>query len=382
MCVALRSSLPSLGALLVVLAVAIDPFSQAIIDYDNCQRPLDGLARVPRTNRYNETGLDHVNDAASWMTAAFWSGVFSPPANTSSILKVLCPTGNCTFPAGDGRAAFSSLAMTHWCDDISSRVQHRSGQYTLPPHPVELPGRNGTLRFYAPRVDIINFDSPVPPPFLFTFETLLLNYPRHAADGSTCSISEDNCRPTPFAFKCTITPCVKTYTAVVNFGRYNETETGCELLRPTSFDTGAPQLRYLPELSLATDQIVRNGSWVACKPTDYPTETNMTPISKVNNTMNFGRGAQNDTLYYPPACVWHVDNAAFMSMYYQLLLQMTDDQVLTRYLGSDDPHETEGQPWLARLYNSGNVTIDVSNSGLCSFLLSASPEGDFESHHP
>ncbi|KAL9106294.1 MAG: hypothetical protein Q9227_008694 [Pyrenula ochraceoflavens] len=93
----LRQLVASCGAFIVLAAIIVDPFAQQIIATYNCPQLAESvLATVPRTNNYNETGRHTGAGEASLslgMQNAINGGIFNPgdPVNYQ------CPTGNCTF---------------------------------------------------------------------------------------------------------------------------------------------------------------------------------------------------------------------------------------------------------------------------------------------
>ncbi|KAK8129361.1 hypothetical protein PG999_001741 [Apiospora kogelbergensis] len=121
----------SFGAFLTVIAMAVDPFTQQVVQTQACLLKDDlAVARIPRANIYNKSDLFYYDD---WgrdtmypaLTQAMYSGIISPPNNISAIITPICPTGNCTFPEFDGKA-YQSIAVCHQCDDITDRVQNNT----------------------------------------------------------------------------------------------------------------------------------------------------------------------------------------------------------------------------------------------------------------
>ncbi|KAI1406758.1 hypothetical protein F5Y13DRAFT_197180 [Hypoxylon sp. FL1857] len=114
----LRQPLTAFGAILTIIAIAIDPFIQQLVSYDGCSIPQgDDLATLPRTNYFHNTGV-HIggsdNSVTPELQAAVNSGVFSAgqPVNFS------CSTGNCTFPE-----TFATVGYCSKCRDVSDSVQ-------------------------------------------------------------------------------------------------------------------------------------------------------------------------------------------------------------------------------------------------------------------
>ena len=112
-----RDFVATLGAIVTVLAIAMDPFAQQIIRYYSCSIPAtDAPASIPRTNLYDETGW-HLFAGASTvplgMVGAINSGVFS----TGATVPFNCPTGNCTFSGN-----YHSVGFCSTCSDATSNI--------------------------------------------------------------------------------------------------------------------------------------------------------------------------------------------------------------------------------------------------------------------
>lgn len=119
------TQLVSIGAVITILATAIDPFTQQIVSYPLRQDSTAERALVARAQSYNEGShvLDvggGVKDAPSIGTkAAVYQGIF-----TSDVQPLIpdCPTGNCTFPA------FDSLALCSKCVNVTDDVRNSQTQ--------------------------------------------------------------------------------------------------------------------------------------------------------------------------------------------------------------------------------------------------------------
>lgn len=56
------------------------------------------------------------------MVAAINVGIIQPVTDLTNVLSSGCDSGNCSFPSTDG-AAFSTLAMTHFCQDSTTHIR-------------------------------------------------------------------------------------------------------------------------------------------------------------------------------------------------------------------------------------------------------------------
>jgi hypothetical protein len=111
-------SLASLGAIVTVLAVAIDPFIQQILSYPVQQIPSStAQATMPQA----QTFAPNANYASftQYYNAALW--------NTDFPVNPTCPSGNCTWPE------FQSLGFCSKCQDVTdSAILYDCDQWTEP----------------------------------------------------------------------------------------------------------------------------------------------------------------------------------------------------------------------------------------------------------
>ncbi|KAK2041977.1 hypothetical protein LZ31DRAFT_442935, partial [Colletotrichum somersetense] len=118
-----KGYLAGLGAFITIAALAIDPFSQAIINHRSCEITADfGLAQVPRTNNYSGDASRILNQQ---MLRAIYRGLVDPP-KPGEFAGFTCTTGNCTFERDGGGSHFSSLGICHSCDDVTEKVVETS----------------------------------------------------------------------------------------------------------------------------------------------------------------------------------------------------------------------------------------------------------------
>lgn len=124
-----RRPLTVLGCAITVLAVAVDPFIQQLVQPIDCSVEMldDNMtATLPRTNRFEGYGYDEdseimANDLIQHRTGtnlkgvenALYSGVFSP----GQAPPWKCSTGNCTFAD-----TYGTIGICHSCQDASSNV--------------------------------------------------------------------------------------------------------------------------------------------------------------------------------------------------------------------------------------------------------------------
>ncbi|EED20506.1 conserved hypothetical protein [Talaromyces stipitatus ATCC 10500] len=115
-----RNLVATIGALVTIFAIAIDPFTQQLMHYYTCSQVVRASeATIPKTNLYNDPGGRHsgamektINPS---MQAAVYGGIFSPGTNR---VTPNCPTGNCTFPE-----LYKTIAYCAACSDITSQLK-------------------------------------------------------------------------------------------------------------------------------------------------------------------------------------------------------------------------------------------------------------------
>ncbi|KAH8680706.1 hypothetical protein BX600DRAFT_2919 [Xylariales sp. PMI_506] len=104
----LRQPLVALAALITILSIAVDPFIQQLAQTADCTAPLLGAqASVARTNYL---GYESV---PSSLQASVISGFYA----TQNLSDFDCSTGNCTFSN-----SYSTLGFCSSCADVSSNV--------------------------------------------------------------------------------------------------------------------------------------------------------------------------------------------------------------------------------------------------------------------
>lgn len=125
--------LVAIGALIMILAVVMDPFTQQIVSYPSEQVEV-GSASVGRAQGY-DSNLDVISLVSGLlvgpefgMNSAVYNGIFTPAGVTN--LGPACPSGNCTFPL------FDSLALCSNCLDITKEVVNND----MPKDPESLQG--------------------------------------------------------------------------------------------------------------------------------------------------------------------------------------------------------------------------------------------------
>lgn len=109
----------SLGAALIILILAMDPFTQQLIRFYDCKIvSTTTSATLPRAMLYSEVG-QHLQPG-SWPPATPVLGVIDQGLYNPSTIKTpfICVTGNCTFDD-----IYSTLGFCSTCEDMTSQLR-------------------------------------------------------------------------------------------------------------------------------------------------------------------------------------------------------------------------------------------------------------------
>lgn len=244
--------LASLGAFLTVVALAVDPFTQQVLQTQECMRlDASAVARIPRANVYDRNGekvagTHGENSIYLPMAASIYSGLISPSANASALIAPVCPSGNCTFPETDGRS-YQSLAMCHECEDITQLVKNRTRSasslfnFTLPSGPYLAT----SLALSATTKN----STPIADDRVFNLEMVM--YTNQSGPLALTGPPQD---VRLLGARCGLFPCVKTYSAHISKHVLQEHEL-------SSVKIPRDNQRMF---TLALDQAIRNGTVRSC----------------------------------------------------------------------------------------------------------------------
>lgn len=375
------SQLAAFGAFIMITAMAIDPFTQQVIQYNYCFTAApDVAAFVPRTNNYT-AGQSVTNGGAGLssgaMNAAFFGqGLYDPPMNASSNIRTSCPTGNCTFPATENGISYMSLGMCSSCDDISHTITNVSGQVVGPegklvtetvtyflPSNLSLPLEHQVV---AASMIVIQPEDPVPGMIaqsMTTFEILMMDT-ANCKDDSTLQ----GCRV--WASQCSLIPCFRGYGAHVTNGILYEQELSNVLLQTLPLTAGSAYFAIL------ANSTVVDGQTRECDPTNNPTDRNTLRMAEGTTWVNqeYFKNVSS-AAYYPPECAFTMA-AGSVDGLTTSLLGIYGNQNITD-IGGD----YVGNPWMLQLFNSGRGTPDTLKSaidGLANAITAAIRNGGDE----
>ncbi|KAK0615498.1 hypothetical protein DIS24_g11758 [Lasiodiplodia hormozganensis] len=129
-----------LGALTTIFAIAIDPFTQQLVQFEEKSTEVESFdVTIPRATRYAKGSVYTVTSDNSTQVNGVWFRPTSADADfaiqaavfyglTHSVEDSLrdapfqCPTGNCTWDP------FESLAVCSRCNNLSNMVQKRTAE--------------------------------------------------------------------------------------------------------------------------------------------------------------------------------------------------------------------------------------------------------------
>jgi Protein of unknown function (DUF3176) len=372
------SQLAGLGAFLTIVAMAIDPFAQQVIQYNYCSTAAPNIAAlIPRTNNYT-AGTRAANGGAghssSAMNAAFFGeGLYNPPINASSNIHISCPTGNCTFPTTSKGISYMSLGMCSSCEDISNTVTNSSGQVTGPdgtlvteiidymlPSNLSIPLEEHVVAASLVLTPPENLVQGMITQSMTTFEMLMMDM-----DDCKNSFTLQGCRV--WAARCSLSPCMKSYSASINDGILGEQELSSIPLQTLPAAAGSAYF------SIFANSTVVDGQMRDCEPTNEPTE---------RNTLRMAEGVTwlsqeyfknvSSAPYYPPECAFTLASGSTDGLATSLF-GTYNNQNITKI--QDDYN---GNPWMLQLFNNGTGTpeaLEAAIKGLANAVTAAIRNG-------
>ncbi|KAM3069121.1 hypothetical protein ACMFMG_010646 [Clarireedia jacksonii] len=226
-----------LGALITVVALGVDPFSQAIVSYYSCNIKVTqnlSPATISRTNSlYNEItpGEDLSTEAKVLIDGSFSDSTTLMPNYT-------CPSTSCSFPP------YYSIGFCSRCIDVTDLLETTCYyskdyttsdwelcNYTLPAGGTRIAGGFGSVNTTANIVMNPTFYKQCPffsvNKFELTFNQstgqIIQPSPRSLNTSSETTIIDIVSAAPIFGYRCSVYYCVKKYTASIDSGKLNET---------------------------------------------------------------------------------------------------------------------------------------------------------------
>lgn len=356
------------GALLMLVAMAADPFTQQIVQYYSCSTIVDGeISSIPFSNNYTDGTMGRPTGTPSLdsqMQSALYVGLLDPPANVSAAITFDCRTGNCTFPATEDGASFMSLSMHAQCRDITSYISYSTNktQYdngssnvtstyelaSLEAYGISL--QNDTAYVMQTRASGLTYTEDLVPFKYLNKYAFLMN--RRSLD--------EDMKTSTQAFECGFSPAVTTYGVNITNAVLVEHVLDIQPMDVWAVMWGTHSL-------LTVNKTIRGGEWHECQSSMTPSEENNLPIINwttapgptdgssnpmeyLTNTSFYG----NDTVWWPQDCVYWLPYVSTASL----------DAVLANFLGNEtvyvDPWTARptGNLWSVNVYNNGSATLD------------------------
>ncbi|KAF2137075.1 uncharacterized protein K452DRAFT_194758, partial [Aplosporella prunicola CBS 121167] len=356
--------LASVGALVTVATLAVDPFSQQIVQQYSCMR-IDPVAEamIPRANKYSKAGLTYNEvdyDIDGQMSVAIYMGLLNPPKDSAASITARCLTNNCTFPEIRG-STFSTLAMCGFCANSTDKIINET---TETPR-YSLPSTASTERQVIE--DSIVFSSKSQyksgnrSSQLYTFDSLMW---RCKEEGS-CYTRETW---EPFALTCSLNPCLKTFRANTSHGAYEEEEISSENLSECLYEQPAGYL-------IVAKDTIRDGAWKSCDPSVIKTEDYFIPIDTTKNRWlgPFSNDRGQQLMWFTQDCVYRFDPLAVRAIH-PFLNGLFNDKSLDSHVNQSNylsalpalSHQlplsqATGDMWLKNFYRNGTLTTETAN---------------------
>ncbi|KAM7223340.1 Protein of unknown function (DUF3176) domain containing protein [Rhypophila decipiens] len=382
-----RNLLTSLGAGVIILSIAVDPFAQQALEFYSCQRPAEGApaATIARTNNYTHFNIGLALGSPVTekpMTVALYKGLLDPPPNASFMISVFCPSGNCTFGGGQDTETpyYTSLAMCSSVHDISGYIQSNgTGDWDIWDYSLPSGFRiTGSGRIMGTKELKYPDDLEEENEFMFAFELLMVSL--NCTDPEIQS--RESCSTGSRAFNVTLAPCVHRYgNASSSDGVFDEHLLSTTLL---PMAPGSRGMYY----SLAGDYPPIGGT--DCSPSSTPQDRKIQPTAILGSgrryALHFGESEQS-VAYYDPECVYEVGYQEWTGLNFALagFFGSKDDPENTN--GLADPrgidHQILGDEWLLSLWQNGRANITSVTSfvnGLTWTITAAMREGGHTSN--
>ncbi|KAI0515452.1 hypothetical protein F5B22DRAFT_646726 [Xylaria bambusicola] len=367
--------LANYGCLIALGTLAIGPFSQQIVQYYNCfsVSPYH-LAWLPRSNNYTAGARVYPGHSQldPEMASAIYTGILDPPKTDAGAVKSFsCDSGNCTLPQ------FSTLGMCHSCHEIlelihvnetfpgywlDNWVENPSWNWWREDARVGWTNESWTTHYtYTPYTMLssrktLGFDpsiSDAPFDDLITLDFLTLNV-NAACDAAIGEM--ETCPKHPWAVRCSLYPCIKTFTAKITNSKLSENLTSSIPMKKSNVSAIEVTTSENLTWSYAVNTTLRHGQNVDCKPSSSPTTINTVSITS-NGTTPIS--SDEAVTWYPEDCVYSMGYPAALAIN-QFLSVLFDVNSLESRNGS--VYDLFGNYWLKTFYNNGMANISTANT--------------------
>lgn len=377
-----RQIATSIAALIIIVALAIDPFTQQIIDYYSQPTAISGRqAGIPRTNNFTEGGNF---DAGLPIMQSLYNGFFSSGRPGDSNPPFDCPTGNCTFEP------YYTVGICSDCNDITSRVvvskscdvcrtpdsgyQGDDCTQTLPDVHLTITQCDYAGILFASSTAFPLASSPLPSPLDLSFQNTYFQAMMYSVNQKGCPgqlapyFSESgSCLR---AVECGLYPCVRAYTGEVKGGNFTETLISTYPMPLASPFTDDSDCFYALRLGCVTDKgknTLKSQGYSIAGGQDW---LQYNCSSRVQNANTI-----------PDRCIYEFSYESANAFALSFQEQFFNGTIETTAVGSVD--ELSGSLQLQVLFNSGNSTFESINntmSRVAAFLTTYVRENGDESN--
>lgn len=377
------------GAVLTIVAMAVDPFTQQIIQQYSCQLKVDGkFAKVPFSNNYTSgiAGQSSVGDAAGYVDAkmhlSMYTGLIDPPVNVSAALKFDCETGNCTLSSTTDGATFLTLALGIQCIDISRNIHYSVNSTQSSSHIGNITSK--TLDVYETSASLLDYGISITD-FNTHSSTLLVSGNKYS-EGSPSSFlnkiaflmqsTELNGKK---AFECEFYPAVNTYGANITNGVLVEHLLNTQRMNiwPASISIYKRENylgTHMVQSMLLINRTIRSGNWHGCEGVQNRSVENDIPIfsSSIEQGPTIGESyptARSDewsyTLWWPHDCVYHLPYTPTVGLSNSIYQFLGNETLLASGYGN-----TRGNLWSENLWGNNNASLDTVQKVMDGLALS------------
>jgi hypothetical protein len=358
------SFLASFGAMITIMASFTGFFSQQLVQFQDCrQQDRTAFASILRTNSYTRTGgVTQANVPVDFppMMAAINVGVLQPLGNLTNVFSSGCNSGNCTFSTSGG-PAFSTLAISHFCSDITARIRIINQTQEISNQTSAFLG----LDFGANKTFAWSRGQGGPVLNTFVYDNVQSSFTTiYFVFRSTWSQQDWR------AVNCTILPTIATYTASIQDAVLEEIVTeiaplqmlGAQFKEPPVLDKDFSEKQAWYTHLMTTNYTVRDGIRVACEGAER-SAPGLTKMMRSSNDATYANatGHTNPSAgwrwwYYPNDCVWSIHKFAYMAIRNSLIEVFDDKEVgMGRRTGVMGPVQ------LRVLFEDGNITLSTVN---------------------
>ncbi|PMD42223.1 hypothetical protein L207DRAFT_527156 [Hyaloscypha variabilis F] len=367
------------GLAVIILAVALDPFSQQVIQFYVTYTPSPkSNATLPRTTVYSISGV-HIGAALAPldtpMEGAIMAGFYTPGSDAYTVEVSNCLTGNCSFPV-----QYRTIGMCHGCYEVTefvtghcsysspdangsataslqdgctyalpSNTSITQSGYSDPQWLAGVSGPPGSIIPPAPEGNIWQWET------IFTTQDINTTCANTACPNSTCTGAACGAA----AMECYFQPCINTYNATVAKGTFNEYLIASEPI-PYTYNSSAYQSACWTNLRKdclnAHDWKILNSQGI-----NATTYANAEYIPYCNSDISIlsNEGFSNDCVY-----------EFFEESYFPFLQFFTGFMVGN--VSGQQQNGVTGPPDLNFLYNYGAITVDTVNATFASMASTMS----------